>query len=85
MNSKFGNYKKIKPHKSAALFFGGNNRALYLLSKGPPDLSPEFFQPLASKFGTTFRALNYKKIKAHKMCLYFLVGTTGLEPVTLCL
>ena len=27
---------------------------------------PNFFQPLASKFGTTFRALNYKKIKPHK-------------------
>ena len=29
------------------------------------------FQPLASKFGTTFRALNYKKIKPH----------TGVVPV----
>ena len=75
--------KKIPVAKATDIFLVTRTGISSQLSKGPPDLSPKFYQLLrARKIWSSFRfPIDNKKIPVAKATDIFLVTRTGIEPV----
>ena len=71
----------LKKARLSVLFSGPPEGTLHLLSNSPPDCSPEFHQPPASKFGTSFLVPSLKRKQKNRQqpAFFVLVHPKGLS------